>query len=185
MRRALMILAGALVLGACHKPAETGGGAQAQIPRRKAGLWQESVLRDGKPMAMGQSRTCADPNKDNRASVFGRKLGHGICPNHTIVRNADGSYTFTSTCDMGPAGKVSARGQASGDFSSVYRVRAESDVTGAAFAALNGHHVTEMEVAYVGRCPNGMKPGDVLLANGMKISGDRAIAAAAALGGGQ
>ena len=79
--------------------------------------------------------------------------------NHTIVRNADGSYTFTSTCDMGPAGKVSARGQASGDFSSVYRIRAESDVTGAAFAALNGHHVTEMEVAYVGRCPNGMKPG--------------------------
>ena len=42
-----------------------------------------------------------------------------------------------------------------------------------------------MEVAYIGPCPKGMNPGDVLLANGMKISGDKAIAAAAALGGGR
>ncbi len=183
MRKALLILAGAAALAACHKTPEAA--PQAQLPQRKAGLWQETVMRDGKPMAMGRTRICADPKTDSKTSVFGRKLGHGICPHHTIVRDPDGAYSFTSTCDMGPAGKVSARGRASGDFASTYRVHAESDVTGAAFAALDGHHVTDMEVAYMGPCPKGMKPGDVLLANGMKISGDKAIAAAAALGGGQ
>ena len=119
MRRALLILAGAMALGACHRSPDAAvtGAPEAQLPKRRAGLWQETVMRDGKPISMGRTRICADPRKDSKTSVFGRKLGHEICPNHAIVRDPDGAYSFTSTCDMGPAGKITARGRASGDFS--------------------------------------------------------------------
>jgi hypothetical protein len=49
---------------------------------------------------------------------------------------------------------------------------------------MNGRHVTEIAATWLGPCPAGMIPGDVLMANGMKVNVTRIGAAAAAVGGG-
>ena len=70
---------------------------------------------------------------------------------------------------MGHAGTVTTTGVASGDFSSKYLVHSESDVTGSSIAAMNGHHVTEMQANWLGPCPANMTPGDVMV-GGFKMN---------------
>jgi hypothetical protein len=99
----------------------------------------------------------------------------------TVTRGLDGGYSFASTCPMGSGGTVTTKGAASGDFSSAYHLHIESDVSGADFAPMNGHHVTDVDGKWLGPCPAGMAAGDMELGNGIRISGGKLAGAAAAL----
>lgn len=198
MRTIVLMTAGALALGACGKAGEArNAGAAATpaaastaasttagpLPVRKSGLWEQTMTRDGAPTRMGKMSMCVDAATDAKASVFGQKLGEGMCQQKSVSRGLDGSYSFATTCDLGSGGSITSKGTASGDFSSGYHVHSESDVSGASFAPLNGHHVTDVIGVYKGACPAGMAAGDIVLANGMTINANKAAAAAAALGG--
>ena len=181
MRNILLAAAAVLALGACTKksPATgasatasaTGGGAVASIgaPTRKAGLWIQTMTRDGKPTPMGAMRVCIDATTEARMSVFGRAAAGRVCARQSMSRGLDGAYHFSSTCRMGEAGTVTSNGTASGDFSSKYLVHSESDVAGSRFAPMNGHHVTEMQATWSGPCPPDMAPGDVVV-GGFKMN---------------
>jgi hypothetical protein len=193
MRKVLLTAVAAAALGGCHKPAantvadasdsraETVSTSDAQ-PHRKAGLWEQRIIRDGKPLPMGAMRACVDPASDAKASVFGEKLGQGPCKSHSISRGPDGAFHFSSVCEGPMAGTVTTRGVAAGDFASGYKVHSESDVDGSALPGLNGHHVMDMEVRYLGECPAGMAPGQLMLGNGMKVNAGKITGAAVALG---
>ena len=194
MRRVLLTASAAAALGACHKPAATAvadasntdaervSAATDVQPRRKPGLWEQQIIRDGKPLLMGAMRACVGPASDAKASVFGEKLGQGPCKSHSISRGPDGAYRFTSVCEAPMAGTVTTRGVATGDFTSGYKVHSESDVDGSGLPGLNGHHVMDMELRYLGECPAGLSPGQLVLGNGMKINAGKITGAAVALG---
>jgi hypothetical protein len=186
MRRWLMaspfILAAALA--ACSKPASTPAAKPASTgvsnegpavapPMRKAGLWEQTMTRDGGqsmgPMGAGM-KLCLDAATDAQMHVFGRQFGRGMCQQQSVSRGPDGSYAFASSCDLPNGGKVVSKGAASGDFNSKYVVRMESDVTGAMSERRNGHHTMEMTGVWKGPCPADMKPGDMLLGNGVKVN---------------
>jgi hypothetical protein len=93
-----------------------------------------------------------------------------MCENHAITRDADGAYHFTSSCDMGPGGHLMSRGLLTGDLANRYRVHTQNDISGAAIASMNGRHTVDIEADYLGPCPAGMKPGDVMIANGLKTN---------------
>jgi hypothetical protein len=99
-------------------------------------------------------------------------------------RGVDGAYAFASTCPVSGGGTVATKGSASGDFSTAYHVHLETDLSGAAYATMNGRHVTDIEGKWLGPCPADMASGDMELANGMMIKGGKFAGAAAALAGG-
>ena len=198
MRTIGLIGMSALALCACGKSrtATTASGGAAPtasqpaavantMPARKAGLWRQSFSRDGKPNPMGTSQMCVGATTDAQANVFGEKASEKMCSARSVNRALDGTVQFTSTCSIGAGGTVTSKGTASGDFSSRYHIRSESDVTGASFAPMNGHHVSEIDLTYLGPCPAGMVPGDMTLANGMHLNVNKAAGAAAALGAGR
>ena len=178
-------------LGACgqgggvRKSASVDAGRAAdRMPTRRAGLWVQTMTRDGKPGRMGAMRVCLDAATDARMALIGRVAGKGACA-PTVSRLGDGAYGFVSTCRMGGAGVITARGTASGDFASTYALHAESDVAGAVFPPMNGHHVTDVTARYAGACPAGMAPGDMTLGPGIKVNINRLPAlAAGAMGAG-
>lgn len=178
-------------LAACEKTTsaeKAGGGLNAVsvssgLPTRKAGLWEQTLMHDGQPSLMGKMRLCADAATDAKQSIFGPKTGNAPC-RQSVTRTIGGGYGFTSRCDMGQGGVIASTGVASGDFATHYKVHVDSEIAGASFAAMNGRHVTDIEVRYLGPCPADMAPGDIALGNGMKLNAKKIRQAAQALGGG-
>ena len=170
-----MLCAGCLALAACGGP---GGDATHRtsvglnLPARRAGLWHVTVMQDGKVVVMGSMKPCLDPASDAKLSMLGEQVSSATCK-PIASRLPDGKLQIISTCGTGQGGQVAYTAIASGDFSSTYRVHMVSHTTGAALARLNGEHVTDIDGQYLGACPKGMAPGDVMLADGLKLNIDK------------
>lgn len=157
----------------------------AVLPTPRAGLWRESVSRDGHGAGvLSEVQACLDADARSRLSALGDRADKGLCQNHAISRDADGGYHFTTTCDMGPGGRLTSRGLLTGDLANRYRVQTQNDISGASIASMNGHHVVDLEADYLGPCPADMKVGDVMIANGMKTNLRKLGEAAALFGAG-
>jgi hypothetical protein len=156
----------------------------AALPAPKAGLWRESTLRDGHELGLvGEMRACLDADARARLSTLGGRSEKSRCQNLSVTRETEGGYQFSSACDLGLAGHVVTQGELTGDLSSRYRVTSRTDTTGALLASMNGHHKIDLEANYLGPCPAGMRTGDVVIANGMKVNMNHLRAVAQAFGG--
>ncbi len=194
MRTLVLIATSALILAGCGKaggggkPAAAVGAepaASGQPPARKAGLWEQTMTRDGAPLGIvGRVRVCVDRASEAKFSLFSGKMSRSACPRRAVVRAPDGGYVFASTCDMGEAGVTTSTGALSGNLATRYRVHAQSDTSGSSVPAMNGRHLTDIDATWLGPCPADMKPGDMVLANGMKINAGKLAGFAQAMGGG-
>ena len=193
MKASFLALIAATAAAGCQKapsasaPSSSAAPASATAaPQRRAGLWSQTFSHDGKPAPMGSMKVCLDAAKASMINPDMAAKGLDKCAQRSMGRAADGSYTFSSSCPVPGGGMMVTHGQASGDFASGYHLHVESDVTGAAYGPMNGHHVTDMDGKWLGPCPAGMAAGDMELANGMRISGGKLAGAAAVLAhGGQ
>ena len=107
---------------------------------------------------------------DQRLSLIGRQTNDQNCQKHLMTRQPDGSWRFSTVCDMGSGGVVSAEGVATGDFAPHYQMKAEQSTTGAAVPMLNGNRRLVIDAAWVAECPAGMKPGEAELPGGRRIN---------------
>lgn len=174
-------LLGAGLLAGCQKSdeaAKTGEAAQASAtapnvaatpPKRKPGLWAQTVSTAGMTQT---TKLCLDEATEARMTAWGQQVSEGMCAKNAITPAA-GGWAFESECDMGQAGKTVTKGTATGDFNSRYVIKATSTTTGASMAQANGAHEMEMTAAWEGPCPAGMKPGDMSLPGGMTINLDQ------------
>jgi len=174
-------LASASLLAACSKKDETttaaatGEAASAAAnapagpiapPRRKPGLWSQTVSSQGSTQTM---KLCLDEATEARLTVWGGQATADMCAKNLVTR-APGGFNFDSECDMGGAGKIVTKGTATGDFNSKYVIKATSVTTGSTMAQANGTHDMEMTGTWEGACPAGMKPGDMTLPGGMTMN---------------
>jgi hypothetical protein len=199
MRGILLIGTAALALAACQKAPSAGSDQAAATapasaplggpPHRRAGLWEQTFSRDGKPMDMGGMKICVDDAMEAKAAMFKSvgpmgQPGEGTnCTHNAPSRGLDGSWTFSATCKTPDGMQVTSSGKISGDFNSAYHMEMTSDTSGASFAPMNGHHTMQADGKWLGPCPAGMAGGDMQMANGMTISTSKLGGAAKALGG--
>lgn len=179
MRRFLVLGVGLLALTACQKKTETAAAtgeapavsantsaAPMTAPRRKPGLWSQTVSTSGMTQTM---KLCLDEATEAKMTVWGQQAGKDLCAKNQVTP-APGGWSFASECDMGSAGKIVTTGSATGDFNAKYVVKATSVTTGASMAQANGTHAMEMTGTWEGACPAHMKPGDMTLPNGMTMN---------------
>ncbi len=161
---ALVALAGA---AGCHRaqppgvsitPIQSAANGHALAP----GLWVERVSdRNGAQI----SKICLDAASAAAFASMDLDLA-GRCRHHAMAQAADGSWHFSTSCDMGHGGQVATEGVIRGDFASHYTVETRSLTAGARNAAADGPNRVLADVRRVGECPANMKPGDVVLPNG-------------------
>lgn len=180
MHRVLILGVGLLALAACQKKTESPAAATGEAPvaaanapaatvtppKRKPGLWSQTVSTSGMTQTM---KLCLDAATEEKMTVWGQQAGEDVCAKNQITPTA-GGWSFVSECDMGSAGKVVTTGTTTGDFGSKYVVKAKSVTTGASMAQANGTHEMEMTGTWEGACPANMKPGDMTLPNGMTLN---------------
>jgi hypothetical protein len=169
MRSAIPILGLSLLaaLGACHRPAPAAKTAGVALPgageaQLAPGLWVSSVA-DRRGVTV--TSYCLDPSSAGRLSYLGGQL-NGRCTRHDMAQAADGSWHFSTSCDMGSWGKVASEGVVRGDFKSHYTVDVRTQTVGAPQARLDGPSRVSADMRRTGDCPSGMKAGDMILPGG-------------------
>jgi hypothetical protein len=138
-------------------------------PKRKVGLW-EMRMSMAEVDFVQTMRVCLDAATDAKTAVWNAQMSKDMCSRQTATRQPDGSWAFTSVCDMGSGGVVTTQGVASGDFSKRYQVRMTSTTAGAATPQMNRTSNMTMDAAWLGACPEGMKGGDVELPGGVRMN---------------
>lgn len=135
-------------------------------PKRKPGLWSQTVASEGNSQTI---KLCLDAATEAKLSVWGAQAGSEACAQNTFMRTATG-FSFDSVCDMGPAGKITTKGVGSGDFDTRYEIKATSVTTGASMGQANGTREMTITGTWDGACPAGMKPGDMSLPGGVTMN---------------
>jgi len=149
---ALLILAGAL-------PA-----AAAELPTRKAGLWEVKMSFENRNGAGQSIQQCIDPATDQAMQSSAGPLAQAACSKRDIQKSGD-TVTIDSTCAVG--GKTAtSHAVIIGSLQSAYTmtVTSESD-------ALPGGKMTmTMAAKWLGPCAADQKPGDMIMGNGLKMN---------------
>lgn len=142
------------------------------LPERKAGLWEVSVTSDaGEPQTMKQ---CVDASTDAEMMKMGTDMAKsmgGGCSKNEFKRTASGFET-NSECKVQGSTMIS-KGVFTGDFSSSY----SGDVTTSYTPPFFGQSKSKVTIAakHVGPCDASMKPGDMVMGNGMKMNATKSL----------
>ena len=189
----LVLIAGSLA--ACGKKAgEAGDGqtaatepsaasavanASATPPKRKPGLWQQTMTLEGAGRGSMVSKICTDEAFEQKASVFANNAMPGACSESGITPTG-GGWKFHSVCNMGSGGTTVSDGVVTGDMASRYEIKTTTSTTGAAAPQMNRSAQMTIAAERLGDCPAGWAGGDMELPGGVRIQGSSMMKGAAA-----
>jgi hypothetical protein len=138
----------------------------ADLPKRKSGLWDLKMSAAGTPGGAQTMQMCIDEKTDNAAQQSAGAMGKEACTKQDIRREA-GRMVVESVCKFGES-TATTRSVFTGSFDSAYKVDIKSTYDPPLAGMKEGG--TVIEAKWLGPCKPDQKPGDVILANGMKIN---------------
>lgn len=136
----------------------------AELPSRKPGLWEIKTNFENRN-APGQTiQQCIDASTDQMMQSSVGSYDQNACSKRDVQQSAN-TITIDSTCLIG--GKTTtSHAVITGSFDSAYTMTVTSDS-----ATTPGVKSTiTMNAKWLGPCTAGQKPGDMIMANGMKIN---------------
>ena len=165
MRASSFVFAG-LAGGAALAIAAAALAQSMTVPARKPGFWEQTMtMETGRGMTM-KSQFCTDASVEKKMSVLGQNMAGSSC-SQANMRKTPGGFAFDSTCNI--AGRTTtSSGVLTGDFQSGYRI----DTVSKSSPPIAGAGETKMhiEAKWVGPCPAGRKPGDMVMPGGMVVN---------------
>ncbi len=145
-------------------------------PRPRAGYWETLSTEQG---SKGGKKTkvfmCVDDAMQERMSVLTRG---GMCSELSIKPQGSQRWAFRSVCNPAGMGRMVSEGTISGDMHE--RFQSETITTGS-FMGQSMNSKSTQDARHVGACPDGIVPGDLVMADGSKIN---VMQMAAGAGGG-
>ncbi|HEX4181223.1 MAG TPA: DUF3617 family protein [Caulobacteraceae bacterium] len=162
-------LAGAAAAGlaACSAPRPL---AIQDMPRRKAGLWRQTVNVAGSNAVMPETTACSDAISESKLTLLGQHKSRDLCQSQSFTRDPDGAIGFKISCDMGVRGKTVSTGTISGDFGARYQIAMDTKTTGALIGPPDTERKLTITEIWEGPCATGQRGGDLILADGRKIN---------------
>ena len=164
MRRPLAVLAVSLIFAV---PAF----ATAELPTRKAGLWEIKMDFKGRNLPAQTMKQCTDATSDKLMTLNFGGAADRNCSKQD-VQNSGGTITVDSVCKFGDA-TTTSHAVVSGDFNSAYTVDVTSKREGGRplpGVAPGGETHMAIAAKWLGPCAAGQKPGDVIMSTGMKMN---------------
>jgi hypothetical protein len=150
-----------ICMGAAFALLFTTYGEAADLPARKPGLWEVKTTIDGHGRAVTVQQ-CIDAATDQMLQSSAGPFSAPACPERE-VKKSDNGVTIDSHCNFN--GKpASAHAAVTGSFDSAYTMTVTSE--GADLPAMT----MTSEGKWLGACAAGQQPGDVVMANGVKVN---------------
>jgi hypothetical protein len=167
MRRLLSLRLLSLGLAGCALALFSVSGVAAELPLRKAGLWEMKVVKTGSKLPDMTMQHCTDPTTDKEMSNLVSPLAKQICSKQDVVKTATG-YVSDSICTVSGVA-MTTHADIVGDFDSGYTVTSKTHMDkGPNGAPLDT--VTTIEAKWVGACKPEQKPGDIVMPGGFKLN---------------
>ena len=145
--------------------------AALDMPMRKAGLWELSMSFQGRNLPAQVMKQCTDATSDKLMNMNFGGSNEANCSKQDTTKTATG-LIVDSVCTFGGA-TVTSHAVMSGSFDSAYTVEVTSKREGGPpMPGLKPGTETHMTIAakWLGPCGKDQKPGDVIMANGMKMN---------------
>ena len=163
MRRNLKIIAIVLVTAT---PA-----VALDMPARKPGLWELKMDFGGRKIPAQVMKQCVDAASDKLMNSNFGGAAQEACAKQDVVKSGTG-MTVDSVCTFGDA-TTTTHAVVTGSFDDAYTVDVTSTREGGrpmpGMAAGGATHMT-IGAKWLGPCEAGQKPGDIIMANGMKMN---------------
>lgn len=142
------------------------GAFAADMPKRKPGLWLIDTKIANAPAGLGAVKQCIDASTDNLYQQMGEAQQKDKCPvvdvkpgsDKTVVHSVCKFGNTTATTDAVFTGRFDA------DYRGDINVKYEPPMQGMSEAKMS------ITAKWLGPCEAGMKPGDMILPNGMKFN---------------
>src|SRR5882762_11692011 len=127
----------------------------AELPVRKAGLWEMKMVRTGSPLPEMTMQHCTDETTDKEMSTAFSPMSKEVCSKQDIQKTATG-YVTDSVCSMAGV-SMTSHSEITGDFNSAYTVRSTSHGERGP-AGLPRDATTTIEAKWLGACKGDQKP---------------------------
>lgn len=138
----------------------------AELPKRKAGLWEIKQAIEGTPAgSMPPIQQCIDEATDDLMQQRGQNMAKARCSRMDVKRDGN-RVVVQSACTLGTT-TATSDSVFTGDFNSGYHADIKTTYT-PAFQGLTKMAMT-MDAKWLGPCKGDMKPGDVIV-GGMKFN---------------
>ena len=141
-------------------------GHAAELPVRKAGLWEMKVVKTGAVPEMTMQH-CTDETTDKQMSTAFSPMSKEICSKNDVQQTATG-YTTDSVCSVAGV-SMTSHSDISGDFNSAYTIKGTSHREGGP-AGVPRDSTTTIEAKWLGACKPDQKPGDIVMPGGFKLN---------------
>jgi Protein of unknown function (DUF3617) len=138
----------------------------AELPVRKAGLWEMKVVKTGAVPEMTMQH-CTDETTDKQMSTAFSPMSKEICSKNDVQQTATG-YTTDSVCSVAGV-SMTSHSDISGDFNSAYAIKSTSHREGGP-AGVPRDSTTTIEAKWLGACKPDQKPGDIVMPGGFKLN---------------
>ena len=143
-----------------------GSALSADMPKRKAGLWEINMRMEGAP-GMGPMQQCIDQNTDNLMQQKAKDYKQDCSV--MDIKPSGNKVTIHSVCKM-EGSTATTDGVFEGSFDSNYKGTMKTRFS----PPMHGMSESNMtqEARWLGPCKAGQKPGDVIMPNmgGMNIN---------------
>ncbi len=141
-----------------------------ELPKRKSGLWEVSTTRlagaPGGPAAGAPIQMCIDEQTDDMSRQMGESASREMCSKRELRREGD-RFVADSVCRVGET-TATTHSVISGQFGSSYQVDVNTKFDPPMRGMAESH--TVIKARWLGPCAAGMRPGDVVMPNGMKMN---------------
>ena len=141
------------------------------LPQRKPGQWEVRAASEKPPGGFSmQAQMCIDPATDRELMDFGLRMSKDSCKRYEMKR-AGQTWIIDAECALGPVKSVT-KTTISGDFQSTVTIRTEGTTEGMPGGGSGPQAMLMTQSArwVSAACGNGMKAGDIMLDNGIKLN---------------
>ncbi len=146
----------------------TTSAAAQDMPARKAGLWELTMTFEGRNTPPQTMQHCIDAATDKAMQDMSAGARGQTCSKRE-VKKVGTTIVFDSVCNVG-AGTMTSHGVVSGDFNSAYTIKINSKREGPAIPNMPAETQMAIDAKWLGPCKADQKPGDIIMANGMKMN---------------
>lgn len=135
------------------------GLAQADLPKRKPGLWEIKMTTSMGPGGPSVSQHCIDAKTDDLMQQRAQGMDKKACSKNSVRREGD-KMIAESVCKFGET-TATTKVVFSGDYSSQYRGDIHSTYSPPMMGTKESR--STLEAKWLGACKAGQKPGDVIM----------------------
>jgi Protein of unknown function (DUF3617) len=136
------------------------------LPKRKPGLWEMSVIAEDGKRLPGTSRLCIDAATDAALTEFALGATSRICSKREL-RVSGSVATIDTVCQVGGS-KQTTHSTITYRGDSAYRTEVHARYDPPFLGKSDS--TTAQEAKWTGPCPADMKPGDLVTPSGMKFN---------------